>query len=398
MKWTSISANAFVLAFKLQNADTSAISVDIAVTNDAHLQNDSPRVGMIGSSQGFVVASNVYAVSFICRMNALVTDVSTYWYGYYSDKSSNNWTQTTADSYTGDSAFAFSWQSISIPPLGNTTRSIIVKFGTFDPGVVMLTLQMLSLPSPFSADGNVSVIGFISSLNISDIVRLVGVIDQDTTQIFFGGSYSIDASFLYSFSPADYGVYVGRHDFTFCGVNAMGSISNAVTFTLDLIFATPVKSLLAIATPQPSLTPAATPTPHVTVRTATSPSASPSASVIRWASSTRFASRSPVGEWTSTPSASSTISATVADSEIIARSIEPSELLPTGNMAVSGKVGFIVGVSVGVTLLIVVGVVARLICFCRRRSAQKVVLTSQNDEGMGSKLIEKFWEASDTLI
>jgi hypothetical protein len=88
----------------------------------------------------------------------------------------------------------------------------------------------------------------------------------------------------------------------------------------------------------------------------------------------------------------------VADSEIIARSIEPSELLPTGNMTVSGKVGFIVGISVGVTLLIVVGFVARLICFCRRRSAQDVVLTSQNDEGMGSKLIEKFWEASDTLI
>jgi hypothetical protein len=70
----------------------------------------------------------------------LVSDVTTYWFGLFSEVRANNWTQIEFEDLNDtDSAQAFSWQALSVPADSTLTRSVIVKFGEFESADVFLS-------------------------------------------------------------------------------------------------------------------------------------------------------------------------------------------------------------------------------------------------------------------
>jgi hypothetical protein len=59
-----------------------------------------------------------------------VTDVTTYWYGRWTEIGESVHVQvTTPDLNDTDSAMILSWENVSIPANGFASRTVIAKFG-----------------------------------------------------------------------------------------------------------------------------------------------------------------------------------------------------------------------------------------------------------------------------
>jgi hypothetical protein len=113
---TLIGANAVVLAFRLQNEIAFPLIAHIGVTCDLDFdENVFTPVMSIGVQEGFVMYSSADALTFTGRRAPLTTDLSTYWFGYYSQRLNFNWTQVQVDSVSDmDSALSFCLGLISI--------------------------------------------------------------------------------------------------------------------------------------------------------------------------------------------------------------------------------------------------------------------------------------------
>jgi hypothetical protein len=90
LDWSLMSQNSALLSFRLENSGRDA-TVDIAISNDAYLEaTDCPPIASIGADQAFVVYTDDYSFTWVCRGSPLVTDVSTYWFGSLENINDNN--------------------------------------------------------------------------------------------------------------------------------------------------------------------------------------------------------------------------------------------------------------------------------------------------------------------
>jgi hypothetical protein len=134
---------------------------------------------------GFIGSCNTRSrTSFILRRSSLVWDASIYWFGSFSTRLSFNWIQGTVDSISNlDSAVSFSWQNIVLPSGASASRSLIVKFGTFDSTRVAFRLIFPSVSSIYYLN-SLQINGSVSSSNNTDTVRLLLEVDGDPSQLF----------------------------------------------------------------------------------------------------------------------------------------------------------------------------------------------------------------------
>lgn len=107
-----------------QNRTVSiATHADIMINND-----DRARIDNTPGDKGFIMTDGNYYYNVILRGMDGITDVDSYWFGLYSQRTSNLWSNYHPQSLTGtDSGMVYSWQNRVLAP--GETKSFIVKIG-----------------------------------------------------------------------------------------------------------------------------------------------------------------------------------------------------------------------------------------------------------------------------
>jgi hypothetical protein len=171
---------AAVLAFKLINLNDFPTQARVAVWGDLYLNGrDDPACYDIGSGRGFIVRDDgPVQFRFHVRDHALVTDVTTYWFGAYSALASHRWSQSSAESFSGgDSVMAFSWQHLT---LDNGAAKILTAVIAVGPDALPPSLTITS-PVPSVVYSALSIAGAATDpegLNLT----VVAVVDGEVAR------------------------------------------------------------------------------------------------------------------------------------------------------------------------------------------------------------------------
>lgn len=100
-----------------------ATHADIMINND-----DKARIDNLPGNKGFIMTDRTLYYNVILRGQEGITDVDSYWFGYYSDRTKNLWNDTHPESLVNtDSGMVYSWKNRVIAP--GETKSFIVKIG-----------------------------------------------------------------------------------------------------------------------------------------------------------------------------------------------------------------------------------------------------------------------------
>lgn len=127
---SSSSSNAFAnIAYKVTNRDTRPHKISIATHADIQIRDcDSASIYNLFGNRGFRMEdtcdSNTYTTFVLRGLGGI--DVDTYWFGAYSSRQNNLFSNVDSSSYTGDdSGIAFSWKDRYIDPGQTITFSLI---------------------------------------------------------------------------------------------------------------------------------------------------------------------------------------------------------------------------------------------------------------------------------
>lgn len=118
--------NCVKTTYTVTNNGTTQETIGIAVHADIQIgSNDGAPI--YSTKTGFRMTDGTYSFYVYLKNLPIINTVDTIWYGQYSQRTSNLWNSTSADSITGiDSGMAFSWKDRSISPGETQTYSFII--------------------------------------------------------------------------------------------------------------------------------------------------------------------------------------------------------------------------------------------------------------------------------
>jgi hypothetical protein len=233
-----LSQFAFLLVFKLKNANVSPVLCDVAVfadtfvgENHTHHIASLPSAGGLywgGEAEGLLLRLNV-----IGRNYPLVSDLATFWFGPFRDIPSNWWNQTSETAFSGtDVGMSFSWQRISVPPSDFACLSVIFRSGNHYVDQPVLT-DLVASSEWVPASGSFSVMFSVSDPVPGSDISIFLVVDQDIAGITLveasakegSNRISIDSS---AFPP-------GKRILWFYAVDKLGFVSSPVLLELLVV-------------------------------------------------------------------------------------------------------------------------------------------------------------------
>jgi hypothetical protein len=213
---SALGGRASVLWFELRNSGAAAQTADISVT--AALGR--VRVSALPGGRGVAAA----AVAFVLADYPLVSPVSSFWYGAAADAGAANWTQVRAGAVSsGDSALAFSWQRITVPPGGRAVRSCIVRSGDSLQTELRLSLADADAARSVAFSALFTVRGSVSA---EHAVGVVLVVDDGFEAVFpLDVDFSEFPAWRSDLCASDLLMGVGGHRLSFYAVDAEGRVS-----------------------------------------------------------------------------------------------------------------------------------------------------------------------------
>jgi hypothetical protein len=236
--FVSISQNVILIVFKFVNSDLIPKTVDVEVDADVTINgNDATSVLDLGGGLGFIMYSSPNGFTFIGQSYPLVTNLSTYWFGYSGDRSTHYWTQVTQSSYSGsDVAISFSWQNILIPSRESVCLSMIVRSGSFDSSRPVLTIIETGNERELFPTDDFLIRGIVSYSRAFGSMSLFFVINDDYSQLSrITSSLIADSPFALNFSLVPYSVRVGSQNFGFYAVSDSGCVSSGQFVSVTII-------------------------------------------------------------------------------------------------------------------------------------------------------------------
>ena len=120
-------------------SDKTMERVCIGVNADIQIgSNDAASIYRTGTGFRMEDPGSQQQFSLACKKAPGADDISTMWFGYYSDRQSNQFNDTSADDLIGsDSGLAFSWKDMELSPDERITRSVLFSVGEIaDPPVL----------------------------------------------------------------------------------------------------------------------------------------------------------------------------------------------------------------------------------------------------------------------
>jgi hypothetical protein len=194
-----------------------------------------------------------YAYTLVGRNYPLVTDLSTYWFGLFSSRSSYYWTQVSLSSYSGNSGLTFSWQDILLGAGQSSCVSAIFKSGVYVADQPRLLVHSGSFPASVLISSSQMVSGYVNAGNSSWLHNILMVIDNDFCGMQRMASGVVANSlFVFNIEFSTLSISIGSHVFSFYAVDDAGCVSQPGQFTLT------IRSPTRSASPPPSATPVPT--------------------------------------------------------------------------------------------------------------------------------------------
>jgi hypothetical protein len=126
---TQLSPTELLVTLTITNVMSEPIAGQVAFHADIDLPSNSVHtVQDLGGGTGFrmYTARSGDEIQFIGRNSPLVSDVATYWFGPYSTRSYNLWTQVTDEYVYLDAGFAFSW-AWTVPARDSVSMSAMFR-------------------------------------------------------------------------------------------------------------------------------------------------------------------------------------------------------------------------------------------------------------------------------
>jgi hypothetical protein len=175
---------------------------------------------------GVTIYSPSYACSFAVKNYPLIRSVTNYWFGPSENLSTNFWNQSTEQLWEPvnvSTGCLWSWQRVSIPPMGTATFASLVKAGLWNKTQPILTLNSADIDYAVLPSDPVYISGSISNSAGSDLIL---VIDSDLSRIL-NVIESVRSSYSKELKLSDYGIGIGQHELLFFAVDrADGRISD----------------------------------------------------------------------------------------------------------------------------------------------------------------------------
>jgi hypothetical protein len=360
---THISTNSVLMNFRFENYNETAQVLGIETNADICLDEDD-RAPVKAYEHGFIIYSSRHAVTFVGRNAPMVNDVSTYWFGLASRMEDYVWTQVIAEYFTDeDSAFAWSWQNISLQSGHSVSRSAIMKFGL--PDLNVLSLAVSGAPVSIWVEDAIRITATATSWNEDELALLL-VLDDDLS-CFWRIVHGMQPATPHEVDivPAALGIHPGSHKFALYAVDSVGTIAQPAVFTVTVrsdrvptrsrpVIAQPTRSR-SVMQPTPSVPPP-TRSAIVPARSESRPSSNKSPE------ETPSATETPTGSRWRSRSTYSSLPRTAS------RSLPPAtwpDKIDTGGAGGALTPGAIVGIVIGVLVAVAIGVLAFM--FIRER-------------------------------
>ncbi|WP_242941677.1 InlB B-repeat-containing protein [Parasporobacterium paucivorans] len=199
--------------------------------------DDYASITAFGDGSGFYMTgdSPVDAqFNFIGKNAYGVTDVDTFWFGYYGDRLTNLFNQTSATSLTDtDSGFAFSWKDRTIPAGASQSFSILIGVGNVNSAPTIKVTTPLETFGNAVKGGTYSFSGTVSDTENTPGTNVYYAIDSNEPVLaytFSGTPGEFNASILL---PAD--ISLGQHTVNFYAQDSDGAISSVVARTILVV-------------------------------------------------------------------------------------------------------------------------------------------------------------------
>lgn len=198
--------------------------------------DDYADITKFSDGSGFYMTGDDPAAQFnFIGKNAYgVTDVDTFWFGYYGDRNANQFNQVEADSLTDtDSGMAFSWKDEIIPVSGSQTFSVLIGVGSVNKAPTLaITDPEVTLVNVIKG-GNYNFSGTVSDEENSFGTEVYYAIDDGEpikAFTFTEAPGNFDASITL---PSD--ISLGNHTLSFYAQDLDGAISSVITRDIEVI-------------------------------------------------------------------------------------------------------------------------------------------------------------------
>lgn len=184
--------------------------------------------------------NGLYFFTFVGKNSPGVTNVDTYWFGYYGDRQDYRWTQIYGDSLLDiDSGIAFSWQNRPVPAHGIITLSALIGVGepTVPPDMNMTNSDIHAVES----DGAIYFTGKIFGQDINKTYNILLTVDGDTSHNFIiATNISSGELFSYKLNVSETNLVAGVHTFTIWAEDPQVGLSNAGVLNVTIFTSTPI--------------------------------------------------------------------------------------------------------------------------------------------------------------
>jgi hypothetical protein len=266
-------AGALVLVtFNVSNPLPTAENVSIGCTIDLMVNaNDAAPCVDTDGHRGFSAFGDFARVNFHLKEWPLVTDVDTYWFGAFANRSANTWLDSDTPTFGGvDTACAWSWKDREVPAGGRIALSCAISWGVGS-DLPILAVEAPLLTDPVNWATTFSVTGSATDPEGRGMT-IIAVPDADMGRHRVLGTVQSHESFSYALTFSEFGVRNGEHVLDIYAIDITGMISPAARFLTHVVAPTvpasrtPPKSPLATGPGDPTRTrsPPTTRTPYAT--------------------------------------------------------------------------------------------------------------------------------------
>jgi hypothetical protein len=245
---------AALIVLNLTNQLTSSQNVDAAIMIDLYVNgNDHAPCFDFAQHTGFAAYGDYARVNFWLKEHRLVTDVSSYWFGPWNNRTANQWLDSTYDSFGGaDTAMSLSWKGQYVPAGGRLVLSTLITWGTGSGEPVLLIDSNLS--SPVNWATTFAITGTATDPE-SGTVTIIAVPDDDYARLkVLGRNIQASARFSYPLRFQDFNVRNGQHHLDVYAVDVSGTVSAPVRFIATVVAPTLPVTQTPPRTPLPSST------------------------------------------------------------------------------------------------------------------------------------------------
>ncbi len=241
---TLVNGGSYVkVNYQLINTNNTAVTVSLASHADTQVgSDDRAAISTLSNNRGLSMSDGTNTFQLLFAKTYGVTDIDTFWFGKYSDRTSNLWNQATITSLTNtDSGLVYAWQNRTIEANSEINLSVLFGVGQLnEPPTITLTS---TLKSAYNSNETISIAGNVNDKDSGDSLTIKYALDGGT-------EYTIPGTYVPNNTAKPYnttislpsGITQGEHTLQIWVTDSTGNMSEVIERTFNVNVAATVTS------------------------------------------------------------------------------------------------------------------------------------------------------------